>query len=263
VNRQTMVVLMTVALVGVTVLVGLNLRSSRSEPAPAAPPAQPARDTSAAAPSVPPPTPAAEPEAPRTARRTAPVPGNAPAPAPEVAAAPTMATLHITSDVPGAQVFIDRKFIGVAPVTADDVAPGTRQINVSAPGYDGVVESVDVAPGPRDVMISLKTIRLDESIAVTHKHGVGSCKGRLIATPEGLRYETDNKNDGFTVSLTGIDTFTADFLAKTLKVKIRGGRTYDFTDPGGKADPLYLFHQAVEKARVKQGAGKDLSQEAR
>ncbi len=175
--------------------------------------------------------------------------------------APATATLHITSDVPDAQVFIDRKFMGTAPVTVDDVAPGTRQINVSAPGYDGVAESLEVVPGPRDVMISLKASRLNESIAVTHKHRFGSCAGRLIATPEGLRYETDNQEDGFQVPLSGIEVFKADFLAKNLKVKIKGGRTYDFTDPGGKADPLYLFHQAVEKARLRQSAGRTPAQD--
>lgn len=175
--------------------------------------------------------------------------------------APTTATLHITTDVPGAQVFVDRKFMGTAPVTVEDVAPGTRQINVSAPGYDGVAESLDVVPGPRDVRISLTAIRLDESIAVTHKHRFGSCAGRLVATPEGLRYETDNQEDGFSVPLSGIEVFTADFLAKNLKVKIKRGRTYDFTDPGGKADPLYLFHQAVDKARLKQGAGRTPAQD--
>jgi hypothetical protein len=169
-----------------------------------------------------------------------------------VPVAPATATLHITSDVPGAQVFVDRKYIGVAPVTAADIAPGSRRINVSAPGYDGVAETFDVAAGPRDIVISLKTIRLDESIPVTHKHGMGSCAGRLVATPEGLRYQTDNKNDGFSVPLTGLETFKVDFLAKNLKVKIKGGRSYDFTDPEGKADPLYLFHQAVEKARLRQ-----------
>jgi hypothetical protein len=184
---------------------------------------------------------------PRTAR---------PAPAaPEVVVAPTTATLRITSDVPGAQVFIDRKFVGNAPVTADDVAPGSRQINVSAPGYEQVVETLDVAPGPRDVMISLKTIRLDQSVAVIHKHRAGSCTGRLIATPEGMRYETDNRDDGFTVPLTGLETFTTDFAAKSLKVKIKGGRSYDFTDADGKAEPLYFFHQAVDKVRKRLTGG--------
>jgi hypothetical protein len=157
--------------------------------------------------------------------------------------------------VPGAQVFLDRKFIGAAPVTAEDVAPGSRQINVSAPGYEGVAETLDVSPGPRDVMISLKTIRLDQSVAVIHKHRIGSCTGRLLATPDGLRYETGNKDDGFAVPLTGLATFSVDYAAKALKVKVKGGRTYDFTDPGGKAEPLYFFHQAVDKVRQRLAGG--------
>ena len=231
-----------------------DLESSTPPEARAAvkPLAEPVRDTSAPAVKAREVSPAAPKAAARKPAETTPAPS---APAPESAAvAPTTATLHITSDVPGAQVFVDRKYIGVAPVTAEDIAPGSRQINVSAPGYDGVAETVEVAPGPRDILISLKTIRLDESIPVTHKHGMGSCEGRLVATPEGLRYQTDNKNDGFSVPLNGLETFKVDFLAKNLKVKIKGGRSYDFTDPGGKADPLYLFHQAVEKARLKQVA---------
>lgn len=244
----------TIAVIGVVGIAVWNFDLASPTPVvervPLLPSAEPVRDTSA-------PAVAARGNSVATSTRTAaskaPRPSAVPAPGP-AAVAPTMATLHITSDVPGAQVFIDRKYIGMAPVTAEDIVPGSRQINVSAPGYDGVAETLDVAAGARDVMISLKTIRLDQSIPVTHKHGIGSCTGRLLATPEGLRYETDNQTDGFSVPLTGLDTFKMDFLAKNLRVKVKGGRSYDFTDPGGKADPLYLFHQAVEKARLKQVA---------
>jgi hypothetical protein len=259
VSRQTKVVLVIGALIGAAALASFSIDFGGAEPVPPPAPVQPARDIAAPTPA---PEPVAEPVAPRPSRPGSPKKAVS-TPAPTMPEAPTTATLHITSDVPDAQVFIDRKFIGTAPVTAEDVAPGTRQINVSAPGYDGVLESVEVAPGPRDVMISLKAIRLDESIAVTHKHRFGSCAGRLIATPDGLSYETDNKDDGFKVPLNGIETFKADFLAKNLKVKIKGGRTYDFTDPGGKADPLYLFHQSVDKARLKQGSGKGPAQGGR
>jgi hypothetical protein len=220
--------------------------------APLKPLAEPVRDTSAPAVASREGTArdtnrAASPRASRPPAAPVPTSGAAPEPA-----AATTATLHISSDVPGAQVFIDRKFIGTAPVTAADITPGSHQINVSAPGHEGVAETYDVTAGPRDIMISLKTIRLDQSIPVKHKHGMGSCSGRLVATPEGLRYETDNKNDGFSAPLNGLETFTVDFLAKNLKVKVKGGRSYDFTDPDNKAEPLYLFHQAVEKVRVKQ-----------
>ena len=86
---------------------------------------------------VPPPTPTAPPtiETPRPARRAAasastvaPPPGEAPAPPPD------LVTLHVDSDVAGAQVFIDRQFVGAAPVTTTEVKPGTHQINVSATG---------------------------------------------------------------------------------------------------------------------------------
>jgi len=246
-------------ILGIVVAAGVAamaiFRGSFSDPTPVVEkvPAQalpePARDISAPAVAAKTPVTSATSRA-SSPKATQPTP--AATPEASVPAAPTMATLNITSDVPGAQVFVDRKFVGVAPVTAEDITPGTHQINVSAPGFDGVAETLTVEAGPRDVMISLKTIKLDQSIPVTHKHGMGSCSGRLVATPEGLRYETDNKNDGFSVPLTSLETFKVDFLAKNLKVKVKGGRSYDFTDPGGKADPLYLFHEAVEKVRVRQ-----------
>lgn len=255
-SRQSLVLLALLVVIGAVAAAVWNF--NLESPAPAVnreaprPLAEPARDTSA--PSVAArgaATPSARPSAPKAPR---PSPAAAAVPEPEAALPPTTATLTISSDVPGAQVFVDRKYIGVAPVTAKGIEPGSRQINVSAPGYDGVAETHDVTAGSRDIMISLKTLRLNASIPVKHKHGMGSCAGRLVATPDGLRYETDNKNDGFSVALTGLETFTVDFMAKNLKVKIKGGRSYDFTDPDGKADPLYLFHQAVEKVRQKQFA---------
>jgi len=158
-------------------------------------------------------------------------------------------TLHIDSDIPGAQVFIDRQFIGAAPVTTSEVKPGTHQINVSAPGYDQYAQSIDVSPGPRDLMVRFKEVKLDARVEVVHKHGIGSCRGTLIASPQGLRYDTTNKGDAFTVPLANLDTFMVDYLDKNLKVKIKGGKQYNFTDPEGNADPLFVFQRDVDKAR--------------
>lgn len=257
-----MVVALIGVVVGVVALASLWVGSGESEPVPVTVPAAPAPDTSAAARE---PAPPVSRPAPRPPSRAAAPARPVPPPEPKAPEVPTTATLNITSDVPDAQVFVDRKFIGTAPVVAANISPGSHQINVSAPGYDGVAETVDVTPGPRDILISLKAIRLAESIAVKHKHGMGSCVGQLIATPEGLRYETDNANDGFSVPLTGIETFTVDFVAKNLKIKVKGGRTFNFTDPDDKADALYLFHQAVEKVRVRlnKGSGTASGQEGR
>src|SRR5258708_6046073 len=63
-------------------------------------------------------------------REAAPKPDVPPPPtAPE--AAPTTATLHIDSDVPAAQVFIDHAFVGTTPVTARNILPGPHRLNVS------------------------------------------------------------------------------------------------------------------------------------
>lgn len=168
-------------------------------------------------------------------------------PAPE--AAPTAATLTIDSDVPGAQVFVDRQFVGAAPATVPDVKPGSHVINVTAPGFEGVSTRLDVEPGPRDVLVKLREVRLDVTAQVVHKHRMGSCTGRLIATPQGLRYETTDKNDAFSASLLDLETFEVDYMNKNLRIKSTKGRRFDFTDPKGNADNLFVFHRDVDKAR--------------
>lgn len=192
---------------------------------------------------------AAEPPRPKlTPDKSKPSVPDAPAPA-ATPVAPTTGTLRIAADVADASVFIDRKFIGTAPVTAADIAPGPHHLNVSAPGYDAITEDIDVAIGPRDIAIAFKEIRLAATLAVVHKHAMGSCKGTLRASPQGVTYETTDKSDGFTVALADIETFEVDYLNKNLKLKVKKGRTYNFTDPDGNADRLFVFHRDVDKAR--------------
>lgn len=200
---------------------------------------------------VPVPDAPSEKETPRTPKPTKDPTTAAPTPVEAPPAAPTTGTLHITTDVPGADVFIDRQYVGAAPATADKVAPGPHEIKVSAQGFDTVTEPIEVTPGPRDLTINLKTVRLNAKLDVTHKHGIGSCKGTLSATPDGLRYTTDNKDDGFSVGLLDLQTFEVDYIAKNLKIKLKTGKTYNFTDPSSNADRLFVFHRDVQKAREK------------
>jgi len=250
VNRRVLVI----AFVGFVLAGALGaFYLTRPEPKRAEPAAAVERPAPApAAKDDPKPEPAPAAPAARTGRREAAkaAPKDAPAPGPKTAEpAPETGTLRVDSDVPGAQVFIDRVFSGAAPVTIPNVAPGTHRLNVSAPGYDGVAETLEVAAGPRDILIKLKDVRLDAKIAVVHKHRIGSCRGQLIATPQGLRYETADKDDGFSVPLRDLETFQVDYLEKNLKLKLQKGRRYDFTDPDGNADRLFVFHRDVEKAR--------------
>ncbi len=236
-----------------TVLIGVGVVFvTREAPAPAPPP-----DTRAAAPAPapttkpPPAAPAPEPEAPRKAApRKA-----APAPVPIAAAAPTLVTLTLESDVPGASVFIDRQFVGNTPLTLDRLEPGTKRLQVTATGFDSVQKSIDLVPGPNAVTVRIKEVSLHTKVPVVHKHGVGSCEGTLIATVDGLKYETSNKNDAFNLTYAQAEQFAVDYLQKNLRVKQKGGKAWNFTDKNDNADALFVFHREVEVARKKLADG--------
>lgn len=206
---------------------------------------------SSRAPDGPPPTAPEPPLAPR--RRVA---SSTPAPAAEEKpAARETATLRIISDIPGAQVFLNREFVGATPATKEDLQPGTYQLNVSAPGYENYVESLELTPGDREVNVRFRVVRLNASLAVVHKHRFGSCQGTLTATPGGLRYDTAHKDDAFQAPLANLETFEINYLDKNLRLQVRKGRRYDFTDPEDNADRLFVFHRDVERARERLSKG--------
>ena len=60
--------------------------------------------------------------------------------------------------------------------------------------------------------------------------------------------------DAFDVGLPDLETFTVDYIEKNLRVELRGGKTYNFTDPEGLADRLFVFHRDVTKAREQLAA---------
>jgi hypothetical protein len=127
---------------------------------------------------------------------------------------------------------------------------------MSAAGYEGIAETIDVAAGSHTISIKFKEIRLDEATPVRHKHGMGSCSGTLRATPQGLTFDATDKGDAFTAPLTSLEVFEIDYLQKNLRVKIRGGKTYNFEHPEANVDRLYQFHQVVEKVRQRLISGK-------
>ena len=164
-------------------------------------------------------------------------------PRPETA----VATLRVDADVPGANVFLDRKFLGTTPVETREFGPGPHRLNVSAEGYDMHAETIDLAAGSQEVVVRFKEVRLDERLDVTHKHGVGSCRGRLVATVAGLRYEADKAGDSFNAPFSSLEPLEVDYLNRNLRVKQRGGKTWNFT--AESADALLVFQKAVESAR--------------
>lgn len=245
-----------------SLIVGLSLlfiAGCSSQPAPEEKPAE--KPAAAPAPAPRPATPAPEAKAPVERTPAAPRPrAEAPAPTPKVETVPPppaadAAMVEFTVDVPDAQVFVDRVFIGKAPITTTDVKPGSHRLNVSATGFEGVAQTIDVKPGPQQISVKLREVRLDASLDVIHKHRMGNCKGRLIATARGVRYETTDKDDAFSTALLDLGTFEVDYLEKNLRIKLKNGKQLNFTDPEGNADRLFVFHRDVEKARERLKKG--------
>ncbi len=88
------------------------------------------------------------------------------------------------------------------------------------------------------------------AVAVVHDHVVGSCTGRLIAGPNGVRYDTSHQ-DAFTVAYTDLERFELDSADYTLRIKPRGGRNYNFTNRADGAEVLSAFHAEVRRTRTR------------
>ena len=194
---------------------------------------------------------------------TAPPPGirePEPEPEPEPVTEPTIPTskleplLRVSSDVPGASVFLDRKFLGTTPFELVDVAGGPHRLNVSAEGYQGFAQTIEIGDQPLSVEVRFLETQLDRRISVVHKHRFGSCRGFLRADLDGMHYETE-ADDAFSIPLSEIDVHTVDYLEHTLTLKHRNGRTYNFTDEQETADALFVFHRDVELARERLATG--------
>ncbi len=164
--------------------------------------------------------------------------------------------LLVDADVAGAAVFLNHKPEGKTPLELRDLAPGSYRLNVTAEGYEMYGDHIELTSGTHEVMVRFKEVRLDETIDVVHKHGMGSCRGRLIATVDGLRYETSHTKDAFQVDFGDVEPLRTDYLKKNLRVKVRGGKTYNFT--AESADELLSFQQAVEAARRRLYAQADV-----
>jgi hypothetical protein len=202
------------------------------------------------------PEPAEPVPSPPTAKPRPSPPSAAATPDPAAPPTPVGATLVLTTDVPGASVFIDRKFVGTTPLRLEALEPGRTSLRLVAEGYEGVERTVALSAGENPVTVRFREVRLNQRIPVVHRHGVGSCEGTLVATVDGLKYETSHQNDAFALSFDQVETFEVNYLEKNLRVKQRSGRTWNFTGrEGADADALFVFHRDVEAVREKLAKG--------
>lgn len=221
-------------------------------PAASAPAPEPAPPPKAEPKAAPPAEPESAPakKAP-VAKKTAPPPAS-----PAETAASNLATLVLESDVPGASVFVNREYVGTTPLRLDKLEPGAKQLKLTADGYEGIERAVDLSAGDNPVTVRFREVRLNKRMAVNHKHGMGGCEGTLVATVDGLAYETTNKDDAFKLPYAQVEMFLVDYLEKNLRVKQKSGKTWNFTDKAAaNADALFVFHRDVEAARKKLAEG--------
>ena len=175
-------------------------------------------------------------------------------PEPDPVTAPPPVVLQVVADIDGADVFIDRSYVGTTPFESTTLGPGRYRINVSASGYESYEEDIEIGGEPASIVVTFRQVSLNERVAVIHRHRFGNCAGELIANTSGLRYQTSD-DDAFEVTLEDMEEFTIDYLEHNLRIKIREGRTYNFTDEQDNADALLVFHREVENARRRLASG--------
>ncbi len=195
------------------------------------------------------PEPVAEPSEPEPE----PVPEPDPTPAPVIAKPSVPESrleplLRVASDVPGASVFLDRRFLGTTPFETGDVASGPHRLNVSSEGHEGFFQEIEIGDELVSIDVRFLEVRLAASVDVVHKHRFGSCAGRLRADLDGIHYETTD-DDAFSIPFSELEQHVVEYLEHTLTIRRRDGRTYNFTDEQESADALFTFHREVERAR--------------
>ena len=163
-----------------------------------------------------------------------------------------LGSLLVESDVPGANVFLDRNFKGNTPVTIAELPPGQYNLTVAVEGYEVASRKVTVGRKTESVWVEFVDLfdELNAEVRVVHKHRFGSCDGILVATSEGFHYQTTHK-DSFRLPFGQVDRFELDYLNNNLRVKVMGGRTYNFESPVEDVDSLFVFHRDITEFREK------------
>ena len=155
------------------------------------------------------------------------------------------ATLRVESNVPGAKVSLDGEERGTTPVELSNVSPGRHELRVSADGYETRTETLEVESGKRDIKVDLvspSVATLNDSVAVKHKHRIGSCDGVLRVSADKLEYDSSDKH-AFSVALSEVERFSLE--KETLSLKVRDGKAYNFNERNDNAPALASFHERV------------------
>jgi hypothetical protein len=77
-----------------------------------------------------------------------------------VAAPASTGSLAVTSDPPGAEIYIDERFMGVSPLTISGLDPGMHTVTAKLKGYADTLTNITVIPGQTgETSLSFEKVR--------------------------------------------------------------------------------------------------------
>jgi hypothetical protein len=133
------------------------------------------------------------------------------------------------------------------PATAPAAAPDPTA--AGSPTGEAAPDAAESEPAPTPAPPAPVASRLDTRVSVVHKHRFGDCEGTLRAAAGTLTYSTSHKEDAFQLPFAEIDTFDLAPDKKNLRIRRRGGRTWNFTTRGEAGLALTAFHKEASARR--------------
>ena len=136
---------------------------------------------------------------------------------------------------------------------AESAAPASAETPVQ-PGAQRTAATASPAPATKaasshPAATAPATARIDARLLVVHKHRFGDCQGILRAVPGTLTYATEHKEDGFRLAFAEVEALDLDADKKNLRIRRKGGKTWNFTTRGDAGAALSIFHKEAERAR--------------
>jgi hypothetical protein len=129
-------------------------------------------------------------------------------------------------------------------------APPSEQVKDDTPAAPAPPRRETMSPAPQDTPPAPPAApKVDARLPVVHKHRFGDCEGTLRAVPGTLSYATAHEDDGFRLAFAEIEAFELDAEKKNLRIRRRGGKTWNFTTRGDDAAALSTFHKEATRAR--------------
>ena len=153
------------------------------------------------------------------------------------------------------EVFIDRRYAGTTPFESYEVEPGRHRINVSAPGYEGHAEDVEIT-----AELTAVDVRFRQNPAGPAHPGRPQAPFRPTARATSWPRRAGSPTRPTTTTRSRCAWTDSRSSRSTTWRTTCGSRCgadgpTNFTDGEENADTLFVFHRAVEEARGRLARG--------